>query len=215
MPRATLAAAAILSALIAGPSVAQQSGGRYDFLVLSLSWSPSYCEDKGEDANRQQCERDEPFGFVVHGLWPQFEQGWPEYCDTSEPERVPDALVQTYLDIMPSAGLIGHQWRKHGSCSGMGQRDYLAATRTAFERITVPEQFRSTSSRVELDPDMVEAAFRESNLDLPADAIAITCENGLLREVRICLTRELGFRACEEVDRRSCSTDSTAMPAPD
>jgi ribonuclease T2 len=215
---ATLVTACLLTA--AHPVSAQQGdetqpADGYDFLVLSLSWSPSYCEAEGEEANRQQCERPEPFGFVVHGLWPQLERGWPEYCASSEPDRVPDALVRDYLDIMPSAGLIGHQWRKHGSCSGLGQRDYLDATRAAFERITIPDRFARTANRMELDPDAVEAAFIDANDGLPAEAIAVTCESGLLREVRICLTDDLAFRPCAEVDRRSCDTRTTTMPAPD
>ena len=91
-------------------------GEGFDFYVLSLSWSPSYCEAEGEEANRQQCGIARPYAFVVHGLWPQFERGFPESCRTDEPD-VSNATLRTLYDIMPSAGLIRHQWRKHGSCS--------------------------------------------------------------------------------------------------
>jgi ribonuclease T2 len=188
-------------------------GEGYDFFVLSLSWSPSYCEAGGADANRRQCSARSRHAFVVHGLWPQFESGWPEFCTSDEPGRVPDALVGELLDIMPSAGLIGHQWRKHGSCAGMSQRDYFSVVRGARERVTVPERFEGTAARITVAPAEVEAAFMEANAGLAADGIAATCHEGYLSEVRICLTKALEFRSCEEVDRRACRLPHATMPA--
>src|SRR5690606_33078804 len=104
------------SAGSAGTEAIPQGKG-YDFYVLSLSWSPTHCQMGGASANAQQCGSRQTHGFVVHGLWPQFEKGWPEFCDSREPKRVPEALLRDNLDIMPSGSLIGHQWRKHGSCS--------------------------------------------------------------------------------------------------
>ena len=100
------------------------AGSGFDFYVLSLSWSPSYCEAEGDNANRQQCDIGRPYAFVVHGLWPQFERGFPADCDTAEREVDNDTLRSLY-DIMPSSGLIRHEWRKHGTCSGLSQHDYF------------------------------------------------------------------------------------------
>ena len=52
-------------------------GSGFDFYVLALSWSPSYCEAEGAEANQQQCKAARPYAFIVHGLWPQFERGFP------------------------------------------------------------------------------------------------------------------------------------------
>ena len=188
--------------------------GAFDFYVLSLSWSPSYCEAEGERANRQQCAEERDLGFVTHGLWPQHERGWPEYCASREPDRVPDALVARYLDLIPSAGLIGHQWRKHGTCTGLAQTDYLATVRAARNAVSLPAALADTKARQRVDPDEVERDFLAANPGLAADGIAVTCESGLLREVRICLTKALAFRACPEVDRRACRAPGTDMPAP-
>ncbi|MCV0397757.1 MAG: ribonuclease [Rhizobiaceae bacterium] len=194
-------------------SLSPPSGNGFDFWVLSLSWSPSYCEAKGDDANRQQCASPGKHAFIVHGLWPQFERGWPEFCDSREPDRVPDRLVSEMLDIMPSAGLIGHQWRKHGSCSGLSQRDYFRGVRAARGRVEIPTALDSIDQRRMVEPDAVEEAFRDANPGLGADAIAVTCDGGLLREVRICMSKNFTFRACPEVDRRGCRHDETQMPA--
>lgn len=183
----------------------------FDFWVLSLSWSPSYCEAEGDRANRRQCSRDD--GFVVHGLWPQFETGWPEFCDSAEPSRVPDDLVDTVIDLIPSAGLVGHQWRKHGTCSGATQADYLEAVRAAFERIAIPAPFAQAQTRRDVDPDEVKDAFRRVNDGLPATGIAVTCDRERLREVRICLDHALEFRSCPEVAARGCALPLADLPA--
>ncbi|EKF20308.1 ribonuclease T2 family protein [Nitratireductor pacificus] len=217
MRKAMRLTACLYAALFAGslPVGATEPGaaaGAFDFYVLSLSWSPSYCAAEGAEANRQQCGASRPYAFVVHGLWPQNERGYPEYCSSSQPERVPDDLVGQYRDIMPSGGLIGHQWRKHGSCSGLSQETYFALTRKARARVTVPEAFTRLDKPEMVDPQRVEAQFLTANPGLEGDAIAVTCDRRYLREVRICMTRDLEFRACEAVDRKHCRRDRVLMP---
>lgn len=186
-------------------------GKGFDFYVLSLSWSPSYCEAEGDEANRQQCGAARPYAFVVHGLWPQFERGFPEDCRTDEPD-VANATLRTLYDIMPSAGLIRHEWRTHGSCSGLDQDDYFAVLRAARETVSIPPEFRRLDAYRTLDPDDAEAAFLKANPSLPRDAVAVTCDRRYLREVRICMTKDLDFRSCPEVDRRDCRLAKVVMP---
>lgn len=186
-------------------------GKGFDFYVLSLSWSPSYCEAEGEEANRQQCSAGRPYAFVVHGLWPQYERGFPENCRTNEPD-VENATLRGLYDLMPSAGLIRHQWRKHGSCSGLDQDDYFAVLRAAREAVSIPQEFRRLQAYRTLDPDDAEAAFLKANPALRRNAVAVTCDRRYLREVRICLTRDLKFRACPEIDRRGCRLARVVMP---
>jgi ribonuclease T2 len=210
--------AVLLVASACAPSASQQqelpTGDGYDFFVLSLSWSPSYCAAEGSDANRQQCGTGRDHAFVVHGLWPQFESGWPEFCDSPEPARVPDATVRQILDVMPSAGLVGHQWRKHGSCAGMSQQDYFSVVRAARDRINIPTRFARSAKRVEIEPDDVEADFIAANPTMPEDGIAVTCDGRFVREVRICMTKELEFRSCAEVNARACRMPRALMPPP-
>jgi ribonuclease T2 len=197
------------AAIRAGGDVPVGTG--FDFYVLSLSWSPSYCEAEGEEANRQQCVSARPYAFVVHGLWPQFERGYPENCRIDE-ESVDNATLRTLYDIMPSAGLIRHQWRKHGSCAGLSQADYFEVLRAAREAITVPAEFGQLEGYRTLDPDEAECAFLEANPGLAGEGVAVTCDKRFLREVRICMTKQLAFRSCEEVDRRACRLDTVVMP---
>jgi ribonuclease T2 len=188
------------------------AAGQFDFYVLALSWSPSYCAAEGADANRQQCGPGRDFGFVVHGLWPQYERGYPQYCPTRQPSRVPDALGRGYLDIMPSMGLIGSEWRKHGVCTGLTQADYLALTRRAFERVKIPPALSAPDAPQMLSPAAIEAAFVAANPGLTAGAMATACDARRFREVRICLTLELTFRTCPEVDADGCRIPRADVP---
>ncbi len=199
-------------AAAARPPVAA-SGTGFDFYVLSLSWSPSFCAAEGGDAPNLQCGADRDFAFIVHGLWPQFERGWPEFCDSGEPQRVPDALARTLRDIMPSPGLVGHQWRKHGTCTGLSQEGFVAAIREAWDAVSIPRRYASAAAATRLDPDAVEADFLAANPGMPAGGIAVTCASGRLDEVRICLGKDLGFRACAEVNERACRAVSVFLPA--
>lgn len=193
------------------PVAAQGSG--FDFYVISLSWSPSYCAEQGLNANRRQCGIDRDYAFIAHGLWPQYASGYPEFCPSSEPERVPNALVGTIIDIMPSAGLVGHQWRKHGSCTGLSQAAYLEATREAYERIAIPPELDNALDPSRISAEAVESAFISANPGLSPDGIAVSCKSGRLTEVRICLTKQLDFRSCSEVDARGCRASNLYVPS--
>lgn len=206
-------AALVLSALLAClPASARQLNrpGDFDFYVLSLSWSPSYCEAEGGRADRAQCGG-RPYAFVVHGLWPQYERGFPEWCRTDQP-RAPETIVRAMLDIMPAPGLVRHEWEKHGSCSGMTAQGYFAKLRAARARVAIPPVFVGPADYRMVSTADVERAFQAANPGLPADAISVTCDLRRLREVRICMTTDLRFRPCPEIERRGCRNPRVAMP---
>jgi len=182
----------------------------FDFYVLALSWSPSFCATKKDQAN-YQCGGQRFFSFIVHGLWPQYEKGWPSFCDRNN-ENVPGRLANSMLDIMPGQGLIRHQWKKHGTCSGLNQKDYFAKLRAAYEKIRFPAQYRLNNKYLTVSPAAVERAFQTENPGLANNAIAVTCGKRRLKEVRICFSKSLEFRPCKEVDRQSCRKQKIIMP---
>jgi Ribonuclease T2 family len=102
-------------------SVAQESAARvpgdFDYYVLSLSWSPTYCAGDAGQHDDQQCSPGRKFAFVVHGLWPQYTKGWPQDCPTNE-AWIDQSQIDAMMDIMPSKKLIIHEWKKHGTCAG-------------------------------------------------------------------------------------------------
>nr|QIG99652.1 ribonuclease T2 [Bradyrhizobium sp. 6(2017)] len=193
----------------------QNAPGEFDFYVLSLSWSPSFCEAASERGNngrgaQAQCSG-RPYSFVVHGLWPQYERGFPEYCQRPSP-RLARNIMTSMLDLMPAPGLIYNEWDKHGTCSGLGERAYFEAIRKARAAVKIPEEFLQLSEPKTIAPDELEAAFIKVNPGLSSSAIAVTCDSRRLSEVRICLSKDLQFRSCEETDRRACRRDQVLMP---
>ncbi|WP_245409859.1 ribonuclease T2 family protein [Pararhizobium haloflavum] len=207
------AVAAIAVLCLCPPALGQAQSASFDFYVLALSWSPSFCRSDEGGGNAFQCgEQSTDYGFVVHGLWPQHEHGYPEHCESRHPDRVPEETGKPYFDIMPGMGLIGHQWRKHGSCTGLSPQSYLEATREARDAVHVPASLQSMRGDMRVDPQAVEAAFIGANPGLEANGIAVTCDRDNLREIRICLTKELGFRSCPEVDADGCRRHDIGFP---
>lgn len=194
------------------PLSARAPTGDFDYYILALSWSPTYClEEADPRRDRAQCQSSRPFAFVLHGLWPQHERGYPDRCDVSE-ARVPDAIIDTVMDIMPSRGLAGHQWRKHGSCTGLSQADYFAASRAAFSSVKIPSEFKTLTTYVSTTPAKVEQAFLAVNPGLTRDGVTVTCSRQHLREVRVCLTKDFKFRSCGADARRDCDRAQVVMP---
>src|SRR6059058_6249622 len=192
----------------------QNAPGEFDFYVLSLSWSPSFCEQASErgsgERSQIQCGG-RPYSFVVHGLWPQYEHGFPDYCQRPSP-RLDRNIMSSMLDLMPAPGLIFNEWDKHGTCSGLGARAYFESIRKARAAVKIPEEFLQLSEQKTIAPDDLEAAFIKINPGLSSSAISVTCSGRRLSEVRICLSKDMQFRACEETDRRACRRDEVVMP---
>ncbi|MBD9648515.1 ribonuclease T(2) [Ensifer sp. ENS09] len=194
----------------AAPAVPLGSG--FDFYVLSLSWSPTWCGDNDPKGKSSQCEVGGNRGLIVHGLWPQNERGYPDFCPTRQSDRVPSSLGKQYLDLIPSMGLIGHQWRKHGTCSGLSQEEYFAVTRAAWERLTLPSELAPPHQEKGLRVAAIEDALLAKNPGMTKDAVAVTCEGNRLEEIRICFDKSLNFRACPAVDRQACRKESVSLP---
>jgi ribonuclease T2 len=206
----TVAAAA---AFAAGVARGQEGStpGEFDFYVLALSWSPSFCEAAAERSPdrvpQQQCGA-RSYSFVVHGLWPQFERGFPERCQ-DPPPRLSRDIVSSMLDLMPARGLVYHEWDTHGTCSGLSQRAYFDTVRKARATVTIPPEFEDVKEYRTVTPQEIQDAFVKAN---PGAAVTVTCSGRRLSEVRICLTKDLQFRGCEGVRKGACRRDQVVMP---
>ena len=221
---AAMSAAAIRSVLYAlflailtvAPAAAQDrrqnEAGQFNFYVLALSWSPSFCEASAERGreSKEQCGP-RPFSFVVHGLWPQYEKGFPEYCQVPAP-RLNRNIVSSMLDLMPSPRLVFHEWDRHGTCSGLNPRAYFDIVRKARAVVKIPEQYLELKEPLAVTPDEVEEAFVKANPGLSRAGVAVTCDSKRMSEVRLCISREFGFRDCPDIDRRACRRDKLVMP---
>ena len=194
-----------------GEEARPNEAGQFDFYVLSLSWSPSFCAAaERHRAPATQCGA-RPYSFVVHGLWPQYDKGFPEYCQVPAP-RLDRAIVSSMLDLMPAPHLIFNEWDRHGTCSGLSAQAYFDLVRKARAAVKIPPEYGNLQQPLSVTPAAVEDAFIKANPDLSRNGMAVGCNKKRLTEVRICLSKELKFRDCAEIARGNCRREQLIMP---
>jgi ribonuclease T2 len=185
--------------------------GDFAYYLLSLSWSPAFCLSSPGSA---ECNGPRRYGFIVHGLWPQYERGWPENCDVHR--AVPDDVAQSVSDLMPARGLVYHEWSAHGTCSGLEPADFFALVRRARAGIAIPPELSRPAEAVEQSPAAIGGAFLRANPRLPPDSVVVTCSGQdvpRLREVHICLDRDLAPRSCAaDALRKACRAPQLIVP---
>ena len=196
--------AALAGLLLASPAPAEsERAGAFDYYVAALSWSPNWCLREGDARGSPQCEKGTGHGWILHGLWPQYHRGYPSFCKTAE--RPPSRRMTAEMaDIMGTSGLAWHQWKKHGTCTGLSAPAYYALSREAYARITRPAIFRQLDRSVRLPAAVVEEAFLKANPEMEADGITITCRNDQIHEARICLSKRLDPVPCGRDVVRDC-----------
>jgi ribonuclease T2 len=194
------------------------AAGQFDYYALVMSWSPTHCSTPDGADDAQQCSRRDGrrYAFVLHGLWPQYERGFPESCRTHGRPYVPQPVIDAMLDVMPSKGLIIHEYRKHGTCSGLAPDAYFQLARRLFQSIRIPSRYVNPFETQFVSPDDLVDDLVGSNPGLKPDMVAVSCggPGGRLEEVRICFTREGRLRNCgaNEEQRKLCRSDRVSVP---
>ncbi len=201
----------LLSTLTANASFAEgERAGDFDYYVLALSWSPNWCALEGDDRNSPQCDDDADFGWVMHGLWPQYHRGWPSYCNNAArpPSR---SMTAAMADIMGTSGSAWYQWKKHGTCAGLSAEDFYDTARTAYDSINRPALLRKLDKQVTLPASLIEEAFLKDNPQLEADGVTVTCRSNRIQEVRICLSKDLDPIKCGSDVIKDCTAKSAVF----
>ena len=198
--------------LATGARADGERAGDFDYYVMSLSWSANWCAATGDARDDPQCDAGRGLTWTLHGLWPQYEDGYPSYCRTGEndPTRGDTAAM---ADIMGGAGLAFYEWKKHGRCSGLSARDYFAASRRAYTDVTIPPIFARISKDLSVPASVIEADFDDSNPRMARDQITVTCDGGMIEEVRICLNKDLEPRECSADVVRDCTLQDAGLEA--
>jgi ribonuclease T2 len=202
----TRTAAPILTPSTPAGKRVRNTPGDFDFYVLALSWSPDYCANSNVN-DPQQCSLGKKLAFVLHGLWPQYNRGYPADCSTV---KLPKDASKKYPNLYPSSRLYTHEWSKHGTCSGLKPLDYLALSKSLKESVTIPTAYRSPAKAFRVTVDNLKAAFIDANATLSEDDLAVQCSDSgrFLKEVYVCFSRDGKPVTCSpEIQRdaaRSC-----------
>jgi len=180
------------------------TGSGFDYYLLNLSWSPEFCfthPDAGECAAHP--------AFVLHGLWPQNNDGtYPENCSTAPGPADP----AQYQDIYPDQGLLKHEWQTHGTCSGLSADQFLQTARTAVRGVVIPPTLKTLTSQTSLPPDDIAGLFTAVNPQIPRASLVVSCGHNYLTAIEVCLDKSLHPVACGAI--RSCRANTVRIPAP-
>jgi len=196
---------AVLAAWGQNRNAPRGKAGEFDFYLLSMSWSPQYCASPAGERDAAQCGGPRGYEFVLHGLWPQYERSWPQFCSTSQ--TLSNSLVEKMIDIMPSRRLIRQEWEKHGVCTGLSAADYFGKARAAFSGIKIPAALQSPKNVRTVAPAKIREEVLAANPGLAKDAVTVNCAGRFLSEVRVCLGKDMKGRACSaEVAKQACRT---------
>ncbi|MDB5753816.1 MAG: ribonuclease [Massilia sp.] len=194
--RALLMAALLCAATVVSAQGYRQRNagepGRFDYYAVALSWSPAFCATH-DDPN--QCAPGRGFGFVLHGLWPQYERGYPQQCST---ERLPQQAEEKYAALYPSRKLVGHEWKKHGTCSGLNPAAYFDLSARLSSQIAIPTQYRRPTAPVRTSYGEFVQAFRAANPRMAENAVLPFCGAGgkFLNEIHVCYDKRGGSTSC-------------------
>jgi ribonuclease T2 len=177
--------------------------GRFDYYAVALSWSPAFCATH-DDPN--QCASGRQNGFVLHGLWPQYEKGYPQQCST---ERLPPQVRDKYAALYPSPRMIVHEWQKHGTCSGLNPSAYFELSARLRDQLAIPAPYQRPAVPVRTSYGDFVQAFRAANPRMAENAVLPFCGSGgrFLNEIHVCYDKRGGSTACAASEiRRSANT---------
>jgi len=146
---------------------------------------------------------------VLHGLWPQNSDGsYPHHCSDAPGPADPSK----HRDLYPDISLLEHEWRTHGTCSGLSPDAYFTAARKAFQSVRIPPRLGSLTTQISMPPNQILDLFAAANPQIPQSAMALSCGNNYLTAVEVCLDKNLSPMACGGV--RSCRANTVRIPPP-
>lgn len=193
---------------LAGAAGAEDRAGDFDYYVLAVTWRPAFCAAEGSDA--PFCGIDGPAPLLtLHGLWPQYEKGWPEHCAFGPTK--PGATGVSGL-LMGGAGPAAYQWRKHGRCAGLSPETYFSLAGLAFLAVSLPPAWQDLKAPRQVTVGQLAAEFQAVNPGLSPDSFRLICRDGALRELRLCLDKDLEPRACARDVGRACRGEVVLLP---
>lgn len=174
----------------------------FDYFVLALSWSPDYCASNGDD-DPQQCSLGKKLGFVLHGLWPQNTKGYPSNCST---QKLPEGIKALFPSLFPADKLYSHEWKKHGTCTGLSAQQYFTLAKQIKQSVLIPDKFKAPPSPFRSTSTQLVEDFTTVNSGLDKSTLAVYCSGSgrYLSELYVCFSRESHPTACSaEVNKKA------------
>lgn len=152
--------------------------------VLAYIWTPEFCSDPYPG-----CQSPFPWwesNFTLHGLWPQYSNapGYPSYCtkepfDPNAPASVGLAAMRNYwpnvkaTDTDPDySSFWEHEWVKHGTCTGLSQKQYFQYAVDLIVRFGSPSVLAKAVSKGVITAGALRSAMGGTMM------VALQCDEG-------------------------------------
>lgn len=170
--------------------------------TLAVTWAPDFCRTHFSDPSAAfECGgQTARFGFVLHGLWPDSDNGsWPQWCPAKPPatREVPAAVVRQMLCTTPSPTLLAHEWGKHGTCMAPTPAIYFNRAAAMYRALRFPDM-NALALRSNLTAGAFRKAFAAINPRYPRESIGLQInQGGALEEIHLCHDTAFRPRACD------------------
>jgi ribonuclease T2 len=195
-----------------GSSTADNTPGVFDYYLFVLSWAPEFCATHQSSMSSGECDPNRHYGFVVHGLWPQNNDGsWPKDCGGAQP--VSNEIVREMLPVMPARGLIQHEWATHGTCSGLSSQQYFGNIQQLYKSMKVPQEYQHPSAQFSAAPGDIEQKFAQANGASQA-AFRVSCSSGEFVAIEACFDKNLKYRDCGSSAKECRAPQVKVLPTP-
>ncbi len=195
-----------------GSSSADNTPGKFDYYLLVLSWAPEFCVTHQSSMSSSECDPNRHYGFVVHGLWPQNNDGsYPQDCGSAQP--VSNEIVREMLPVMPARGLIQHEWATHGTCSGLSSQEYFGDIQQLYKTIRVPQEYQHPPAEFTAKPGDIEQKFAQAN-GAPPSAFRVSCSSGEFIAIEACFDKNLKYRDCGSSVKECRTPQVKVLPTP-
>ncbi len=196
----------------AASSNADKTPGSFDYYLLVLSWAPEFCATHQSSMSSSECDPNRHYGFVVHGLWPQNNDGsWPKDCAGAQP--VSNEIVREMLPIMPARGLIQHEWATHGTCSGLSSQQYFGDIQQLYKSLKVPPEYQHPGAQFSAAPGDIEHKFAQAN-GAPQTAFRVSCSSGGFIAIEACFDKNLKYQDCGSSVKQCQAPQVKVLPTP-
>ncbi len=185
----------------------------FDFYVLSMSFQPEFCYQHRNDSF-PGCENPRELwrsSLTLHGLWPEDNDGtWPSTCTKEKfnPKTVADLGPDRFATLWPNVkasehskahyAFWGHEWSKHGTCTGLSQDEYFDTALKHF--LPTPSIVREKYGKELPASDLLKAYRVDQSYD--GGDVVLVCSGGgrYLSEVRICVARDRQGNGSQRID---------------
>lgn len=160
----------------------------FNYFILALAWEPDYCATSS-NPDPQSCTPGMKLGFILHGLWPMYDEGWPSYCST---ETMSNEMIADFPGLFPTDFLYGHEWEKHGTCTGLDPQGYFLLSQEFKDSIAIPDAFLSPEEPFRMDEDSLIEAFVQVNPSFDENSFSVFCSGSgqYLSELYVCISRD-------------------------